>query len=253
MPIDPPALLPRVEGVARAAGEAIMAVYAGAFAVQHKADASPLTEADLAADRIIRDGLAKLIPDIPILSEESAPPDLSAAPVWWCVDPLDGTREFVSRNGQFAVCIALVTRTGPLLGVVHGPVANECYAGAIGHGATRNGVPITARPMGAKLAVVASQNHLDPVTRSYLDALPPHDVVHSGSALKLARVAEGLADLYPRAGEVNEWDLAAGHALVVAAGGSVTDWDGLALDYGRAPFKVRGFIARGLPPSATAR
>lgn len=245
MPFDLPALLPQVEAVARQAGDAIMAVYAGTFAVQHKADASPLTEADLAADRIIRAGLAELTPGVPILSEESAPPDLSRAQAWWCVDPLDGTREFVSRNGQFAVCIALVTRAGPLLGVVHGPVAGECYAGAVGHGATRNGAPIRARAQGTTLAVVASKNHLDPLTRAYLDALPPHDVVHSGSALKLARVAEGVADLYPRGGEVNEWDLAAGHALVVAAGGSVTGWDNGALTYGVPPFKVRGFVARG--------
>jgi 3'(2'), 5'-bisphosphate nucleotidase len=229
------ALMPTV---ARA-GAAIMQIYDGAFAVQHKVDDSPLTLADLESQRIILEALTALTPDIPVLSEESAQAPWAERKSWqklWVVDPLDGTREFVKRNGEFTVNIALVVDHEPVLGLVAAPAQGLLYWGAAGVGAfsrhrdaaqqiLRVSAPTTP------LRVVGSRSHASPETASYLARLRPHVMTGIGSSLKFCLIAEGKADLYPRFGPTSEWDTAAGQALLEAAGGHVTRMDGHRLRY----------------------
>jgi 3'(2'), 5'-bisphosphate nucleotidase len=229
------ALMPTV---ARA-GAAIMQIYDSGFAVQHKADDSPLTQADLESQRIIMEALRELTPDIPVLSEESANAPWAERRHWrelWVVDPLDGTREFVKRNGEFTVNIALVVGHEPLLGIVAAPATGLVYWGAAGVGAfTRHRdapeVPIHVAPPGAPLRVVGSRSHASAETAGYLARLGPHVTTGIGSSLKFCLVAEGRADLYPRFGPTCEWDTAAGQAVLEAAGGHVTRMDGRRLLY----------------------
>jgi len=234
MSIDLPALLDPVKEIARDAGVRIMEVYSRDFAVDHKDDKSPLTEADLASHRVIVERLQRLTPAIPILSEESA----TEIPVerrlawqrFWLVDPLDGTKEFIKRNGEFTVNIALVEGNGPILGVVHVPATGVTYSGAKGVGAFREDaegcrtIHVTA-PCEMPLRVVGSRSHAGPHLEGYLEHLGEHEMVAKGSSLKLCLVAEGLADCYPRFGPTSEWDTAAAQAVVENAGGKVVNLD----------------------------
>jgi 3'(2'), 5'-bisphosphate nucleotidase len=223
------------------AGDAIMKVYEAkaGFTVQHKADDSPLTLADLESQRVILEGLRALTPDIPILSEESAQAPWEERRRWrelWVVDPLDGTREFVKRNGEFTVNIALVVEHEPVLGIVTAPARGLLYWGAAGLGAFSRHrgaaeLPINVSAPQNPLRVVGSRSHASPDTTAYLDRLRPHVMTGIGSSLKFCLVAEGKADLYPRFGPTSEWDTAAGQALLEAAGGHVTRLDGHRLRY----------------------
>ena len=221
------------------AGAAIMQIYDGAFTVQHKDDNSPLTAADLESQRIILEALTRLTPDIPVLSEESAHAPWAERQHWrslWVVDPLDGTREFVKRNGEFTVNIALVIDHEPVLGLVSAPAQGLLYWGATGVGAfTRHRDTaqrqISTAPPQHPIRVVGSRSHASPDTAQYLERLGPHTLSGIGSSLKFCLLAEGKAELYPRFGPTSEWDTAAGQALLEAAGGHVTRPDGHRLRY----------------------
>ena len=229
----------------RQAGAAIMQVYAGEFEVQRKADASPLTIADLRAHHIIVDGLRAMTPDLPIVSEESEPADFEVRRTWdryWLVDPLDGTREFVNRNGDFTVNIALIDTNRAVLGVVGVPVREEVFFGDVISGTayktTRDGrETLKTRTVseGQGLTVVASRSHGGGRLERYLVALRASFGQVSrqsvGSSLKFCMLAEGLADFYPRLGPTSEWDTAAAHAVLTAAGGAVLRFDGSELAY----------------------
>jgi len=239
---DPAALLPKLVALARHAGEAILAVYARDFEVQTKDDDSPLTQADLASHKVIRAGLAGLTPHIPLLSEESAAIPFETRRQWseyWLVDPLDGTKEFINRNGEFTVNIALVRDGRPVMGVVHVPVRGQTYWGVVGAGAWRQdgdalATPIsTRRPPAGIPVVVGSRSHANPKLEAALAPIGEHDMVSMGSSLKFCLVAEGKADLYPRLGPTSEWDTAAAQAVVEAAGGQVLNLDGSPLTCNR--------------------
>jgi 3'(2'), 5'-bisphosphate nucleotidase len=241
--------------VARA-GAAIMRIYGSGFTVQHKEDDSPLTLADLESQRVIIEGLNAITPGIPILSEESAQAPWSERRSWselWVVDPLDGTREFVKRNGEFTVNIALVREHEPVLGVVAAPAQGLLYWGAAGLGAfsqTQGGaqVPIQVSAPQNPLRVVGSRSHASAETAGYLARLGPHEMKGIGSSLKFCLVAEGNADLYPRFGPTSEWDTAAGQAVLEAAGGHVTRPDGHRLRYNCRDSLINGdFLAFSHP------
>jgi len=231
--------------LARRAGDAILEIYRTDFDVEAKDDESPLTQADLAAHRIIVDGLGRLFPDIPVISEESSPPEFAVRRTWpryWLVDPLDGTREFVNKNGEFTVNIALIEDHQAVFGVVGVPAQDIVYTGdmAAGEAIKHAGGEHTAlygRPMkdGAELVVVASRSHGGERLETYIDALGQRFAAVSrtpvGSSLKLCILAEGQADLYPRLGPTSEWDIAAAHAVLAAAGGAVWLTDGQPLRY----------------------
>ena len=246
-------LLETARQAALKAGEAILRVYATAFDVQHKLDKTPVTEADLAAERVIVAMLSRAFPDIPIVSEElveaeGLPP---AAARFWVVDPLDGTREFVARNGEFAVLIGLVEDGRPVLGVVHGPAVGVTYT-ACGPGtASRRKIggmpePIRARTPSDGLVVVHSRSHENSRRLAeFLQDYPVRERKKCGSALKFGVIASGEADLYPRFGTTMEWDTAAGQAILEAAGGSVETFVGAPLAYGKPGLKNDGFIAWG--------
>lgn len=235
-------LLPAIRALSRAAGEAILAVYnqAQALDVQHKADDSPLTAADLAAHQLICQSLATLTPAIPILSEEAADIPWSTRQQWtryWLVDPLDGTKEFIKRNGEFTVNIALIDQGEPVLGVIHAPVLQKTYSAAVGLGAFRetpkaNGVwqaePIHSRKAKVQgpVRIVGSRSHAQPGMDEVLARYPQHELVAVGSSLKFCLVAEGSAQLYPRLGPTMLWDTGAGHIIAKAAGASVR-YDGI--------------------------
>src|SRR6202789_2575352 len=206
--------------VARAAA-AIMRVYDAGFTVQHKEDDSPLTLADLESQRVIIEGLNEVTPDIPILSEESGQAPWAERQTWrelWVVDPLDGTREFVKRNGEFTVNIALVCNHEPVLGVVSAPAQGLLFWGAAGAGAfsRRRGaeeIPISVPPPQTPLRVVGRRSHASAATAAYLARLGPHELTGIGSSLKFSLVASGKAALYPRFGPTSEWDTAAGQEI----------------------------------------
>ena len=226
--------------IAQTAGRTIMEIYDTNFGVEQKADRSPVTAADLAAHQIIVAGLKRLTPDLPVLSEESSAIPFEERRRWgsyWLVDPLDGTKEFISRNGDFTVNIALVQNHAPVVGVVHIPVEGLSYYGVVNAGAYRRKTggapePIHVRPLGnGPVRVVASRSHRGELLDGYLAKLGAHETVSRGSALKFCLVAEGAADVYPRLGPTSEWDTAAGHAVLLAAGGHVVNVDGSALAY----------------------
>ncbi|GAC1331239.1 MAG: 3'(2'),5'-bisphosphate nucleotidase CysQ [Steroidobacteraceae bacterium] len=241
--------------VARA-GAAIMQVYEAGFRVQRKDDNSPLTLADLESQRIISEGLNRLTPGIPILAEEAAQAPWAERRNWselWIVDPLDGTREFVKRNGEFTVNIALVREHEPVLGVVSAPAQGLLYWGVAGVGSfshTAGGaqVPIHVSAPHIPLRVVGSRSHASAETAGYLARLAPHVLTSIGSSLKFCLVAAGKADLYPRFGPTSEWDTAAGQALLEAAGGRVTRMDGHRLRYNCRESVINGdFLAFNHP------
>ena len=256
---------PLTELVIRA-GEAILAVNRAAMTIEGKQDGSPVTEADHAADRIIGEGLARIAPEIPSLSEErvhlAKPPYRGS---FFLIDPLDGTKEFISGRSEFTVNLALVSRGTPLLGFVSAPALGLLWRGLVGRGAERlvlagttvkSVEPIRTRPHpphGAPWKVAVSRSHGDRRTEGFIAERPGAVRAELGSAVKFARVAEGAVDIYPRLGPTSEWDVAAGHAVVTAAGGKVTDSRGVALEFGlgQEGFIVPEFIAWGDPSAAS--
>ena len=291
---DPAALTATLCEIALRAGQEILAVYASDFTVRGKADASPVTEADTRAERIILEGLGECAPDIPVVAEESAAageiPNIGGEP-FFLVDPLDGTREFIGRNGEFTVNVALIEDGRPTVGVVHLPALDETFwtagdgvawrargggAGWIGQATSPTRFLSGCRPgrwrgrshrlrhrrrhdrhggadrlpqtrCDGGLVAIASRSHRDPETARYLERFEIAEIVSAGSSLKFCRIAEGAADLYPRLGRTMEWDVAAGHAILSAAGGSVETMDGAPLTYGKPGFDNPRFVARGLP------
>jgi 3'(2'), 5'-bisphosphate nucleotidase len=248
--------------IARAASDAILEVYDGEFAVQRKADASPVTAADMAAHHIILDGLARLTPDVPVLSEESADEiDFERRRPWqrlWLVDPLDGTREFVKRNGEFSVNLALIENGVSVFGLVLAPVGGALWYGSRDGGAfRRDGERETALhvqvPAAQPLRVAASRSHHNPriegfMVNAHREALGGIAMLSLGSSLKFCRIAERALDLYPRFGPTSEWDTAAGQAVLEAAGGAVFDPQGRPFRYNQRSSILNGdFIALGDP------
>lgn len=233
-------LIDPVVALAEEAGRAILEVYASDFEVQSKDDNSPLTKADLASNRRIVAGLQALTPDIPIITEEAGLPDFATRSSWnryWLIDPLDGTKEFVNRNGEFTVNIALIDHHKPVLGVVHVPVTNTSYIGCDGVGAERRNSDGTTTAINvldkcaSPVRVVGSRSHRGASLDAYLKNLGECDMIPMGSSLKFCVIAEGGADLYPRLGLTSEWDTAAAQAVVEQAGGSVVTLDGKPMKY----------------------
>ena len=241
--------------LARDAAAAILGIYDSAFAVEHKADASPLTAADLAAHRILVDGLERLTPDIPVLSEEAAEDATwNVRRGWnrlWLVDPLDGTREFVKRNGEFSVNLALIDDGVPVFGVVQAPVTGALWHATRGVGAFRRDgdaeVPMRVRrPALAPLRVAASRSHRDARTEAFIAKMGEVEPIGLGSSLKFCRLAEGGMDVYPRFGPTSEWDTAAGQCVLEGAGGIVVDPKGRPLHYNQRDTLLNGdFLALG--------
>lgn len=237
---------------------------AGKGDVHHKRDGSPVTKADLAAEASIRDDLARIAPALPFVSEEQAEdeaPHLGGGS-YALIDPLDGTREFVAGQNEYAINIAIMTEDRPILGIVAAPALGLLWRGIVGRGAERTTFaddgglsrpqPIHTRKPPQHIAVAVSRSHLDARTQAYIARLPQARTVACGSAIKFGRVAEGAADLYPRLAPVRDWDAAAGHALVEAAGGRVTTPEGQPLRYGTAERVIAGFIASGDWPALLA-
>jgi 3'(2'), 5'-bisphosphate nucleotidase len=227
-PLDLPPLLDRALDLAQQAGRRILSVYQSDFAVTHKQDESPLTQADLASHTLIVETLPRLAPPLPCLSEEAADIPHATRSSWrcyWLVDPLDGTREFVKRNGEFTVNIALVENHRPVLGVIHAPVLGLTYGAARDVGAFRlegnRRVAIATRKLPPVPTFVVSRSHQDPQLDALLARAPAHEAVSRGSSLKFCLVADGSADFYPRLGPTSEWDTAAGQCIVEQAGGVV--------------------------------
>jgi 3'(2'), 5'-bisphosphate nucleotidase len=244
------------------AGNAILAVNRRAMKVEGKVDGSPVTDADLAADRIIGEGLKRLAPRMPALSEErvrEAKPPYRGS--FFLIDPLDGTKEFLAGRGEFTVNLALVTNGVPLLGLIGAPALGLLWRGLVGRGAERVRLDDAGRAMpqpirtrsfpkpGEPWVAAVSRSHGDARTEAFIDARPGAIREEIGSAVKFGRLAEGAADIYPRLSPTSEWDVAAGHALVTAAGGKVTDSDGKPLRFGEGleGFIVPSFIAWGDP------
>ncbi|MEW7995342.1 MAG: 3'(2'),5'-bisphosphate nucleotidase CysQ [gamma proteobacterium symbiont of Clathrolucina costata] len=226
--------------LAHQAGDAILAIYNTDFMVEKKQDNSPLTAADTTANRLIVSSLEQLTPEIPVLSEESSEVPFYTRRRWqryWLIDPLDGTREFVKRNGEFTVNIALIERHTPILGVVHAPVLGTTYYGIQGSGAWKQEADQPARSIRVvdrcrkPIRVAGSRSHAGDSLQRFLEKLGAHELVSMGSSLKLCLVAEGRADIYPRLGPTSEWDTAAAQAVVEAAGGRVTTLDLQSLEY----------------------
>jgi 3'(2'), 5'-bisphosphate nucleotidase len=260
---DLASLLPAVRKLVAEAGAAILDVYATGHDVEYKADDSPITRADRAAHEILCQGLQRITPELPVLSEEStdghAPEVRHAWDEYWLVDPLDGTKEFISRNGEFTVNVALMRGNRAVLGVVAAPVLGIVYYGALGLGAflahgDEPGQPIQVRcPAATPLVVVGSRSHRGDSLDGVLERLGPHEMRPMGSSLKICLVAEGAADFYPRLGPTSEWDTAAAQAVVEAAGGALTTLDGKPLRYNERDtllnphFLVFGDPAREFP------
>jgi 3'(2'),5'-bisphosphate nucleotidase len=254
---DLAALLDRLLPLAAEAGRRIVAIRSRPHAVESKADGSPLTEADLAADAVIAAGLPTAAPGIPVVSEEDAAriaPDPSG--LFLLVDPLDGTREFLGPSGEFTVNIALVAAGRPVAGIVYAPALGRIWRGAAGLGAAVASLPpeegavpawspIRVRPRPAQLTAVASRSHLDAETEAFLAGLPVGEHRSIGSSLKFCLVAEGVADVYPRFGRTMEWDTAAGQAVLEAAGGRVESPAGALFSYGKDQYANGPFVAWG--------
>ena len=215
-----------IEAIAIEAAEAIMKIYVKDFSVEYKDDKSPLTEADTKANEIICKRLEELYPTIPMMSEENKEVPFDARKGWeyyWCIDPIDGTKEFIKKNDEFTINIALIHKDTPVLGVVYAPAINEMYSAKKGHGAYKNAqkLPLfTNSNPEEKLFVVASKSHLSEETQAFIDALNSKEIeqISKGSSLKLCMVAEGIADIYPRLAPTMEWDTAAADAIVRESG-----------------------------------
>jgi len=238
--------------IAVQAGDSILNIYAKTFDVEFKEDQSPLTEADRVSHRIISEELLRLYPDIPVLSEEGKDIPFVERKTWdrfWLVDPLDGTKEFIKRNGEFTVNIALIENNRPAAGVIYVPVQHLLYYASRKEGAwKKNGGDESVRihvrnPDGDGLVVVQSRSHPSEELQRYLEKLNIRERIARGSSLKFCAVAEGSADLYPRLGPTWEWDTAAGHAIVEAAGGHVVDLKKVPIGYNKKIIKHEHFIA----------
>ncbi|QTL36761.1 3'(2'),5'-bisphosphate nucleotidase CysQ [Pseudoalteromonas viridis] len=233
-------LLEEIVNLAQRAGDKILTIYAKDFNVEYKDDKSPVTDADLAANEVITAGLQTLTPDLPILSEESAEISWQERQTWqryWLVDPIDGTKEFIKKNGEFTVNIALIENGEPVMGVVHAPALNVSYfaANSIGAfkecGEARIELKVTRKDNQGTIQVVGSRSHPSPDLADYLKQFDDVNMVPKGSSLKLCLVAESAADVYPRLGPTSEWDTGAGHAVAKIAGATVTQLDGSPLLY----------------------
>ena len=257
-PLSLASLLAELTPLIHEAGALVMRVYATDFEVEIKGDESPVTVADQCAEKVIFEGLGRIAPGIPVVGEEAASagdiPDVSNC--FWLVDPIDGTKEFVSRNGEFTVNIALIDHGVPVLGLVLAPALGRLYTGAAGLGAwvedrrERGAISVRAVPVEG-LTVVGSRHHGDGSAVATLLAgrrIAAHRTV--GSSLKLCLVAEGAADVYPRFGRTMEWDTAAGDAILRAAGGAVRTLEGALLNYGKAGFENPDFVAWGVNAAA---
>ena len=252
-------LLQELAQTAVAAGAAIMAIYDSDFAVETKSDSSPVTAADAAGEAVILEALASIAPNIPVVAEEEAAagriPDTNGH--FFLVDPLDGTKEFISRNGDFTVNIALIENYAPSLGVVFTPVERRLFAGDVRSGDAWSALVDPAGVIGEKqplrirglpaggVAAVASRSHNSPETEAYLDQFKVASRISRGSSLKICMVACGEADLYPRLAPTMEWDIAAGDAVLRAAGGTLSAPDGTPMAYGKPRFFNPGFVAAG--------
>ena len=243
-------LLDDIAEAAREAGEAILEVVRRGFDVERKGDSSPVTEADRAAELVVLAALARAAPGVPVIAEEEVAAGRIPAhgDTFFLVDPLDGTKEFVRGGDDYTVNIALVEKLTPKLGVVFAPATARLHGGIVGSGAWldagKGRGPIQTRQRSDATIAVASKSHLNQATIDYLEAAAGKcDYVSVGSSLKFCIVAEGGADIYPRAAPTSEWDTAAGHAVLLAAGGLVDGIDGQALRYGKRAFLNRGFVA----------
>lgn len=237
---DLKSLIEPVIQIAYQAGKKIMEVYDRGFDVEEKSDHTPVTEADMAAHHIIETGLTELTPHLPILSEESKPLSFAERQQWqryWLTDPLDGTREFIKRNGEFTVNIALIDGNSPVLGVIYAPVVGALYYAAKGQGAfkqesTESPVEIQVRKhCSDKIIIAGSRSHQTEAFKQFVSRLDNYEIICMGSALKSCLVAEGKADLYARLGPTSEWDTAAAQCIVEEAGGLLTDTSMQALCY----------------------
>lgn len=250
--MDVAGLLEPLSRACREAGEAILAVRRRGCAVERKGDDSPVTEADRAAETILLAALARHAPGVPVVAEEEVAagrvPEIGD--LFFLVDPLDGTKEFVRGGDDYTVNVGLIAGGRPLLGLVYTPERRALHSGLVGTGAwLEDGggrSELRTRPPGAPLRVVASKSHMNAATERYLaDQAAGAELVSVGSSLKFCLVAEGMADLYPRLSPTSEWDTAAGHAVLVAAGGRVDGPDGAPLPYGKPGFLNPGFVATG--------
>ena len=245
-------LLEDITVAAREAGEAILEIVRRGFDVEHKQDSSPVTEADRAAELIILAALAKAAPGVPVIAEEEVAAGRIPAhgDTYFLVDPLDGTKEFVRGGDDYTVNIGLIVDGTPHVGAVYAPATERLHAGIVGGGAwledLSDRIPIATRKPGSELVAVASKSHFNQPTADYLaEAAHGCGYVGIGSSLKFCIVAEGRADIYPRLSPTSEWDTAAGHAVLLAAGGLVDGPDGEPLQYGKRAFLNRGFVATG--------
>ena len=248
--MDHPQLLEDIAAAAREAGEAILEVVRRGYEVEHKQDLSPVTQADRAAELVILAALARAAPGVPVIAEEEVAAGRIPAhgDTYFLVDPLDGTKEFVRGGDDYTVNIGLIEGGTPALGVVYSPARGTLHAGLAGEGAwLEDGEgrrPIRTRERGAQIVAVASKSHFTQNTADYLEAaVGVCEHLGIGSSLKFCVVAEGQADIYPRLGPTSEWDTAAGHAVLLAAGGRVDGPDGTPLRYGKTTFLNRGFLA----------
>ena len=247
-------LAEELSGVARLAGAEILKIYGADFTATRKPDQSPVTEADVAAEAVILAALQRITPDVPTIAEEQAQaqglPE-QAPDRFWLVDPLDGTKEFVARNGEFTVNIALIERDVPVLGIIHLPALNETYRGYSGlaersvEGAPFKPIHARKPPEDGSVMAISRSHAAKEVVKVEEMGERIQSTIVAGSSLKFCRLAEGVADLYPRFGPTMEWDTAAGHAILAAAGGSVSTLDGHPLRYGKLGFLNPHFIARG--------
>jgi 3'(2'), 5'-bisphosphate nucleotidase len=248
--VDYAALVDQLAETAREAGAAILEVVQRGFEVESKHDTSPVTEADRAAELIILAALARAAPGIPVIAEEEVAAGRIPAhdDTYFLVDPLDGTKEFIRGGDDYTVNIGLIEQGIPKLGVVFAPATGRLHGGCVGDGAWldegQGRVQIATRPRGELTTAVASKSHLNQATIDYLEAAVGNcGYVSVGSSLKFCIVAEGKADIYPRAAPTSEWDTAAGHAVLLSAGGRVDGPDGEALAYGKRAFLNRAFVA----------
>jgi 3'(2'), 5'-bisphosphate nucleotidase len=252
-------LLDELASIISRAGAAILREAAGGLAHRDKPDGSPVTAADEASQAVILEGLGRLLPGVPVISEEAPRSADALGNRFLLVDPLDGTHELLAGETEYAVNIALIDNGQPVAGVIAAPALGTIWMGIAGLGAelltlapgepaasarTRNAIRSRARPQQGAVALI-SRFHRDTATDAYLDRIPQVQRTVCGSSIKFCRIAEGSADLYARMTSLSEWDAAAGHALVIAAGGTMTALDGAALPYGRASFRLPPFIASG--------
>ena len=249
-----PSALEVLARIARAAGAVVMKHYEAGVEARLKDDRSPVTDADQEAEALILAALAREFPGVAVVAEEEAAAGRMADPCghFFLVDPLDGTKEFIARRGgQFTVNIGEIVNGVPVAGVVYAPALERLFVGSLRDGAFHQDIdgttPIAARPPDAGgLVAVSSKSHPDAKTDALLNSLPIKARINAGSSLKFCLVAAGEADIYPRAGRTMEWDTAAGHAVLAAAGGRVTDWEGAPFTYGKPGYENGPFIARGL-------